>query len=229
MALPKGAVIGGIVVVLVGGAVWMQTQSSGFSDVKSNSYNMKEVPRHPVTDAMASTAKAQKGKPAPEFKLPDSEGAEKTLADIRGGKPGVLVMTKDGCPCSIESQPFFNKIAEHYQERVAFLGIIDADSQAGKKYKTDFSVPYPMLSNTEIEVFKQYQAKQSVYIFLISADGTLEHVWPGYSRSMLEEMNAKLAAASDMAPAPLDLQMAPEEMTSGCYFFKPVGTEEPAW
>lgn len=229
MALPKGAVIGGIVALLIGGTVWMQSQNSGFADVKSNSYNMKEVPRHPVTDEMNATAKAQKGEPAPEFTLKDSEGKDQTLAGIRGEKPGVLVMTKEGCPCSIESQPFFNKIAEHFEERVAFLGIIDGDPQVGKKHKTDFSVPYPMLSNTEIEVFKQYQAKQSVYIFLISADGTLEQVWPGYSKSMLEELNSKLAAASDMPPAQLDLQMAPEEMTSGCYFFKPVGTEEPAW
>lgn len=182
-----------------------------------------------MTKEMEVNAESFVGKKGPEFSLVDSEGIETTADSLIGGQPSVLVMTKDGCPCSIESQPYWTSMSLYYGPTVKFLGIIDVDSKGGKKFKTDFMVPYPILSSTDDKVFRAFGAKQSVYVYLFDRDGVIQKVWPGYSRAMLTELNKLLSEMTGKESEPTDYKMVPEKMTSGCFFFQPVGTDKPAW
>jgi peroxiredoxin len=181
---------------------------------------MAASPRHPVTDPMRQGAKSLEGTPAPSFSLKSSEGVEVSSKDLLKKGPVIVVMTKDGCPCSVESQPFFNQISDLYKEHASFVGILDAPRPIGQLYGRGHSVPYPILSETTPKTFAAFGAKQSVYVYLIGKDGKMAKVWPGYSAPMLIELNSEVAKAAGVPAKPLKLDGAPGEMTSGCYFFE---------
>jgi thioredoxin-dependent peroxiredoxin len=226
---PIPVIVGVACAALVGGAAFIQQQKPAFEWVKSNSINIRDVPRHPVTKEMIVKAEDFVGHEVPVFELPDTDGKLVKSSEMIGHKPAVLVMTKDGCPCSIESQGFWTNLAMYYGDSVQFFGIIDVDSAGGRKFKTDFSVPYPILSSETEKVFRSFGAKQSVYTYVVGADGIVKKTWPGYNLASLKELNKLLSEMTGKEALPTDWDMAPETMTSGCFFFKPIGTEEPAW
>ncbi|QYK52430.1 MAG: redoxin domain-containing protein [Fimbriimonadaceae bacterium] len=230
MARPLQLMTVGLCVLLIGGAIYLQASKPGFENVRSNTTNIQQTPRHPVTQQMEVDAQSFVGNQVPDFELKDSESKPKKHSDLIGkGKPSVLVMTKDGCPCSIESQRNWTELANHYGDAVQFLAIMDAEPVATKKFKTDFSVPYPILSSPDDKVFRAFGAKQSVYVYLMDGSGKVTAVWPGYNKEMVTALNMQLSASTGKDPWKDEMMMVPDEMTSGCYFFQPVGTEKPAW
>jgi len=202
--------------VIVGAAIYIYNMPPV---VSSNKPNLATGPRHPITPEMAQDAEARPGKPAPEISLNDTSGKSQTLSNYLKTGPVLLVMIKDGCPCNLESQEFFNAIAGHYPGKAMVLGVMDSDKLLASKYKDDLRVPFPILTETSEKTFRSYRAEQSVYTFLISKDGTLKKVWPGYSAAMLVEANQMLADEAGVPAVPLDVTRAAKEMTSGCYFF----------
>lgn len=188
--------------------------------VDGNATNMATTPRHPVTQEMEKSAGAEAGRAAPEFSLKSSKDEVVSSKELLKKGPVVVVMTKDGCPCSIESQPFFNQIHESYQDVATFVGIIDADIPVAQLYVSSLSVPYPILTETGEKTFRDFGAKQSVYTYLIGKDGKVVRVWPGYSAKTLIELNQAVADAAGVKARVLALKDAPAVMTSGCYFFE---------
>lgn len=225
---PTGKVALAFSALLLIAAIALQASKPAFTGVTSNAVNLQDTPRHPVTPEMKADALARIGEPAPDFTLPDQTGKPWPLAKNKD-LPLVIVMTKDGCPCSIEAQPFFNQLAAHYQGKARFVAAIDSDVPGARNFHTDFSVPYPVLASPSTRFFKQYRSKQSVYTFFLEPGGVIKKVWPGYNKASITELDNLLSRATGLPPAKLDLKMAPEEMTSGCYMFQQVGTEIPAW
>ncbi|MCB0825827.1 MAG: redoxin domain-containing protein [Armatimonadetes bacterium] len=214
---------------LMGGAVFMAMNKPAFEGVKATSENLQDTPRHPVTDEMRARAEAKEGELAPEIDLPSTTDKNIQLSSLIEQKPVVVVMTKDGCPCSIEVQPHYTEIAKAYAGEVTFLGVIDGNLQTAENFKHDFEVPYEFVYTEELDTFKLFDAKQSVYTYLIAKGGNIIKIWPGYSKGSLKQLNTMIAKELGQEPADLPFEMAPEEMTSGCFFFMPIGTDEPAW
>lgn len=207
----------------------MAMNKPAFEGVKATSENLRDTPRHPVTDEMRARAEAKEGELAPEIDLPSTSKENIQLSSLIDQKPVVVVMTKDGCPCSIEVQPHMTEIAKAYEGKVTFLGVIDGNLQAAENYKHDFQVPYELVYSEELDIFKKFDAKQSVYTYLIAKGGNILKIWPGYSKGSLKQLNTMIANEIGQKSANLPFDMTPDEMTSGCFFFMPIGTEEPAW
>lgn len=197
--------------------------------ITSSTVNIQEVPRHPVSKEMEETAKNLAESLAPDFTLPTSDDKEFHLLEELQSKPVLIIMTKDGCPCSIEAQPFFSTLANHYKEKLTTIGIIDSDKAGALKFINSFTPPYKLAMSEDTEFFKKYKSKQSVYTYLIKQNGKLVKVWPGYSKASVTELNHLLSEETGIPPSDLDLTMAPTEMTSGCFFFSEVGATEPSW
>ncbi len=204
--------------LLIIGAGWLISAPAGF--VRPDSSNMVDVPRHPVTEEMWDKAMARGGNDAQEISLKTSEGEPFSLYDQLKKGPVVLVATKDGCPCSIESQPFFNEIQNLYKGQVAFVGLIDADLPIAQLYKSGHEVPYPLLSALEKQPFFDYRFKQSVNLALIGQDRKIKRVWPGYSATMLLTLNQAIADELKVPAKGMTIEHAPSSMTTGCYFFE---------
>lgn len=176
-------------------------------------------PKHPVTKEMWQDAEKAAGQPAPLFEATDANGASHSLASLTGDKPLVLYFIKDGCPCSNDVEPLYQRMAAKYGDKVRFAGVINGDADVAKAWLAKMETPYPVLLDPEIKVVKEYKADRSVYLLVIGPDGNIVRMWPGYSQTMLSELNATLAKMTGTEETPFDAAYAPKEPTSGCSFY----------
>lgn len=183
--------------------------------------NPSEVakPRHPVTPEMWQDAEKAAGQPAPLFEATDADGVTHSLATLTGDKPLALYFIKDGCPCSVDVEPLYQRMAAKFGDKVHFAGVINGDAEIAKAWLAKMETPYPVLLDPEIKVVKEYKADRSVYLLVIGADGNIVRMWPGYSQTMLSELNATLAKMTGTEETPFDAAYAPKEPTSGCSFY----------
>lgn len=169
--------------------------------------------RHFVTAQMELETKAAANRVAPVFTRKDDYGTE--VAVGRGPRPQFVLFIKRGCPCSIDAQVLFNKLARKFSKDVEFVGVINKDA---KIYSTQFQVSFPVVEEPSLGLMRAFDARSSVYSALVARNGHIVKMWPGYSAAWLKEMNALLAKASATKETPFDPQYAPQEKATGCAF-----------
>lgn len=169
--------------------------------------------RHAVTAQMELESQAQASRLAPTFDRKDSYGKEVRVG--KGPLPQLVLFVKKGCPCSIDAQPLFSKLALKYQGKVEFVGVIDKEAQ---DYATQFKATFPVIEEPSLGLMRAFDARSSVYSALVARNGHIVKMWPGYSANWLKEMNALLAKASATKETPFDPEYAPKEKASGCPF-----------
>lgn len=176
-------------------------------------------PIHPVTAEMAAETAAWKAKSAPSFSLADSTGKSWTLQSLTNGKRLYLYFIIDGCSCSEGAEPHFQGLYSLYKGRVNFAAIIGSDQKTAGKWVKVHNTPYPVLADPNLKAVHAFEAKHSVYNVLITPDGKIDTMWPGYSQDMLRDINAHLAASIGMSDPPqFDTYDAPLKLTSGCFY-----------
>ncbi|HRJ27060.1 MAG TPA: TlpA disulfide reductase family protein [Fimbriimonadaceae bacterium] len=205
--------------LLLAGAGWLFVYSARNANQQIDTANQPWL-KHPVTRKMNEDADAQKLKPLTEFQLKDVSGKVQTLQSLAPGKPAVIVLIKDQCPCNLDSQPLLNRLQTMHAPNAQFIGIINSgDSQVARSYAKVTSVNYPILLDPEVEVAKAHNAKRSVYLILVNASGRIVKIYPGYSDAILTELNSKLAQLTGQPEQPYDPGYAPKVPTSGCILF----------
>lgn len=185
--------------------------------------NASTGPKHPVTDKMATVADKTAGLAAVDFELKDVDGKAWSMAANLQRGPVVVISIKDGCPCSIDSQPLFNGLARKFEGKAMFVGLFDQNAEKAKAYVKDNSVSFPVVINEDLEVFKQYKAERSVYVALVTKDGKILKQWPGYWVDMLKELDDKLEELTSFDGEPFDVAYAPKTPTSGCQLYEGEG------
>lgn len=183
-------------------------------------------PKHKVTPAMLVEARQSTGAGATPFAACEStDGRSYSLDDLTtGGRPAVLVFIKDGCPCSESAQPYFNRLHAAYGERARFVGVIGGNTAEARRWAVSHEVRFPILADPDLEIVRRYRAKNSAYVALISRDGRIAKLWPGYSSGMLNELGAELSRLSGAPERLIEVSGAPLELYSGC----PYGVETAA-
>jgi peroxiredoxin len=174
-------------------------------------------PEHPVTPQMSKDAAKMDRKAGPQFSRPSLAGDELAISG-KQDKPQFVLFILDGCPCSEDAQPIFNAFSKHWKGKVEFIGVIDTAPAKAKKWIADYRPLFPVISDPKKEIIKAYHAKQSVYSVLISREGQIVKLWPGYSTDLLGEMNEAIAKEIGASPLAFDTQYAPKVKTSGCFF-----------
>ena len=83
------------------------------------------------------------------------------LTALRGA-PIVVNQWASWCgPCRFEF-PFFQRLAQRYRDRVAFLGVNSQDSRSdAEKFLTRFPVPYPQFADQDTAVARVFRGGQS--------------------------------------------------------------------
>lgn len=95
--------------------------------------------------------------PAPDFNLADETGALRSLAEFRG-KPVVLYFyPKDDTPgCTVEACNFRDNYSVYQENGVVILGVSPDAPKAHTKFKQKFSLPFPLLADTDHAVALAY-------------------------------------------------------------------------
>src|ERR1044072_7539062 len=87
--------------------------AGGRSEPLEKVYIAGEV-RHPINAEMVAEAKAMSKKPAPFFKVKDAHDLDVHIGR-QGKKPQFVYFILDGCPCSLDAQPLYNKLYLRYK------------------------------------------------------------------------------------------------------------------
>lgn len=174
--------------------------------------------RHPVSREMLLDAAVFSEKAAPYFKLKDAHGIDVQIGGV-GKKPQFVYFILDGCPCSLDAQPLFNKMYAKYKDKVDFIGVINTAKAKAIDYAGMTTTVHPIVCDPDLTIIKAFKAKESTYNALIRPDGTIEKLWPGYSQDTLHDLNRRLAKLTGEKEVAFDAAYAPTKMTSGCYFY----------
>ena len=174
--------------------------------------------RHLVTAPMERATDARTRKVAPRLDLVTYDGHALTV----GGPsehPRFVYFVKEGCPCSYDAEPLFRDLHKQLEGKIDFVAITDADAKGAKKWASEMSVAWPLVSDPKAHAMRVYGAKSSVYSALLDREGRIVRMWPGYSKGFLEEMNRRMSEVAGVPERPFDTKYAPLEKATGCSFY----------
>ncbi len=141
------------------------------------------APPPPPFDATPTTAEI--GAPAPDFVLPDPDGALTRLSDHRG-KVVVLEWFNPDCPFIVsahEDGPLKAMPQRWHDAGVVWLTVnSNAEGTQGngasrnRKAKDQYTLPRPVLLDESGQVGRAYGAKTTPHIYIVDPEGSLVYV-----------------------------------------------------
>ncbi|MCW2657221.1 MAG: alkyl hydroperoxide reductase/Thiol specific antioxidant/Mal allergen [Jatrophihabitans sp.] len=127
------------------------------------------------------------GDPAPDFTLPDADGKQVSLADLRGRKVIVYFYPAAMTPgCTTQACDFRDSLDSLAAAGYAVLGISPDKPEKLAKFRDRDGVTFPLLSDTSRETLQAYGAfgEKKMYgktvtgvlrsTFVVDEDGTIE-------------------------------------------------------
>jgi peroxiredoxin Q/BCP len=108
--------------------------------------------------ALVLAAGLKAGDKAPDFTLPDTEGMPVTLSKLLAQGPVILAFYPKAFTsgCTKQNSNFRDKYAEVEKKGAQVLGISVDDVATQKRFKTEYKLPYPLLSDLGGKVAAQY-------------------------------------------------------------------------
>ena len=101
------------------------------------------------------------GTKAPSFSLPDQNGQMHSLEEYKGQKVILYFYPKDNTPGCTKQACNFGELYPQFQEKGAVVLGVSKDSVAShKKFEEKFSLPFTLLSDTELSCIKAYDVWQ---------------------------------------------------------------------
>jgi peroxiredoxin Q/BCP len=153
-------------------------------------------------------AQLEPGAEAPSFSLPDQDGKNVSLHDLKGSKVIVYFYPKDDTPgCTKEACQFNDNLHAFQRAGVPVLGISADDAASHRAFREKYGLAFPLLSDLDHRVMDAYGAwgeknsygKTSVGVlrstFLIDEQGRIQHAWynvkaDGHADKVLAEATA---------------------------------------
>ena len=137
--------------------------------------------------ALVLAAGLKVGDKAPDFTLPDSEGKPVTLSRLLAHGPVILAFYPKAftAGCTKQNSNFRDKYAEVEKKGAQVLGISVDDVATQRKFKAEYKLPYPLLSDTGGKVADQYTGTVPVVGYasrsnvVIDQDGTVVQIVAG--------------------------------------------------
>ena len=132
------------------------------------------------------------GDTAPDFTLPDADGKEVTLADLRGRRVVLYFYPAASTPgCTTQACDFRDNIASLRGSGYEVLGVSPDTAEAQQRFRDDEHVPFPLLCDPDRTVLEAYGAwgEKKLYgktvtgvirsTFVIDEDGKVEKAMYG--------------------------------------------------
>jgi len=111
---------------------------------------------------------------APDFSLPDQDGEMRSLQDFRGKNIVLYFYPKDDTPgCTKEACNFRDSYHELQKKDVVILGVSKDTIASHKKFAEKYKLTFPLLSNPEKNIIKEYGAWGPKKFMGREFDGTL--------------------------------------------------------
>ncbi|MDR3688460.1 MAG: redoxin domain-containing protein [Fimbriimonas sp.] len=177
-----------------------------------------DEPRHLITQQMLAETAAETNKLEPRIETTDVSGKKVILGARNAAKPQYIYFVVDGCPCSYDAEPLFHDLFNQFKGRVDFVTVTNADPAKAREWFQEHNVPYSVVSDQGENIIHAYEAKAAIYSVLVTPDGHVAKMWPGYSADILQDINATIAKFAGVPAKPFDAKYAPIEKATGCAF-----------
>ena len=145
------------------------------------------------------------GVQAPEIELQYLDGRKFSLKEERKKGPVVAVFFKVSCPVCHMALPYLDRIFRAYAKSgtFTFLGVSQDNAADTQAFIRQFNLTFPMLLDPvgKYPVSNAYGLTNVPTTFLISPEGEIEFSTVSWSRADIEQLNRRLAAASNAATA----------------------------
>jgi len=146
--------------------------------------------------------------PAPDFTLPQGDGTEVTLSDLKGGPVVLFFYPRDDTPgCTKESIAFSEHLDALYAAGARIFGVSKDSVASHAKFASKRDLTVPLLSDEHGSVCENFGVwkEKNMYgkkfmgiertTFLIDAGGKIAKVWPkvkvpGHSDDVLAAVRA---------------------------------------
>jgi peroxiredoxin len=118
------------------------------------------------------------GKAAPDFKLPDLDGASVGLSSMRG-KVVLLDFWSITCGPCLREMPMVEAVGESHKKDVALWGVAFDQPNKDKKWLLQHQHTLPTLSDTDFVVSDLYKVQGIPALVLIDRYGKIRNYWTG--------------------------------------------------
>jgi len=153
------------------------------------------------------------GDAAPDFQLKDQNGNDVKLSRLRGKNVVLYFYPKDDTSgCTREACDFRDEHSALEAAGAVVLGVSPDDTKSHMKFATKYSLPFPLLADTERKVCDAYGVwgEKSLYgrkflgvtraTFVIDTEGKVAHVWPkvkvdGHVQEILQTLEGSAPGA----------------------------------
>jgi peroxiredoxin len=131
----------------------------------------------PPTRAVSEDKLPAIGATVADFTLPDTNGKQKSLSELKGQKGTVVFFTSARCPMVVAYHERIQKIAQDYQDKgINVIGInanaTETDAEI-KQHALDNKLSYVMLRDAGNKIADVFSAQVTPEIYLFDADGKL--------------------------------------------------------
>jgi peroxiredoxin len=117
------------------------------------------------------------GAVVPDFKLPDADGKEHTLASLKGAKGTVLIFVATKCPVSNAYNARMQKLADDYRARgVNVVGINSNSTEPAaevKSHAAEKGLTFTILKDAGNQIADRLDAQVTPEAYLLDAAGKL--------------------------------------------------------
>ena len=133
--------------------------------------------------------KLKKGSKAPDFTISDQNGNSVSLKDFRGKKVALYFYPKDNTPtCTEQACNLRDNIASLKKKGIIVLGVSVDSERKHKNFEKKFSLPFPLLADTDHELVNAYGVWGEKMLFgrkymgthrvtfLINEQGKIDHI-----------------------------------------------------
>jgi peroxiredoxin len=151
---------------------------------------------------------------APDFSATTGTGQAFTL-DSLTKRPLFLYFIKATCPVNARAVYFYELLASTYRDKVNLIGVIEGDKRVYESWQKRFMVSFPILLDPDLKIIRAYRAERSPFLIQVDPSKQIQNIWRGYSVSILDAINQKMAEAAKTSKIGLDFSQAPSRMTYG--------------
>lgn len=135
---------------------------------------------------------------APEFRLLDQDGKEVALSDFRGKKVVLYFYSKDNTAGCTKQACNFGELYPQFTEKEAVvLGVSKDTAASHKKFAEKYHLPFPLLSDTELKVIREYDVWKEKNMYGKKVMGVVRTTYLINEEGIIEKAYTKVKAAQN--------------------------------
>lgn len=140
------------------------------------------------------------GTKAPDFTLPDQNGAPVSLSDFRGKKVILYFYPRDNTPgCTRQACAFADSHAAFQSQNAVVIGISKDSAASHQKFAAKYALPFHLLSDPDHAVIESYGAWQEKKNYGKVSMGTVRSTYVIDESGIIEKVLPKVKPDTNAA------------------------------